>query len=148
MSESTASKEGLVFLVYGSASLGPLDDRALQDLLRECRDKNARRGVTGLLLYRDENFLQVLEGPPDVVRPLYARICADGRHRGCVTFAEGALGERMFPEWSMAFRRAAHLTAEDRAAIDGWVAEAPRTAGGRPARVVETLVAVFQNIMR
>ncbi|MDO9017261.1 MAG: BLUF domain-containing protein [Deltaproteobacteria bacterium] len=148
MSESTSSEEALAFMVYGSASVGQMDERALLDLLQQCRDNNARLGITGLLLHRNGNFLQVLEGPPDVIRSLYHRIRVDARHRGCFTLSEGTLSERMFPTWSMAFRRAAQLSDEDRAEVEGWMEEAPQVVGRHPARAVGTLLAVFQRIMR
>ena len=37
-------------------------------------------GITGLLLFIDGGFLQMLEGEERAVRELYTRIAADRRH--------------------------------------------------------------------
>ena len=57
-----------------------------------------------MLLYKDGNFMQALEGDEDVVRGLHARIALDQRHRGLITLLEGSVPERQFPDWSMGFR--------------------------------------------
>ena len=53
-----------------------------------------------MLLYKDGNFMQAIEGDEDVVRALHARIALDPRHRGLITLLEGSVPERQFPDWS------------------------------------------------
>jgi hypothetical protein len=72
--------------------------------LERSRERNGALGVTGLLLYKDGNFLQVLEGEADVVRPLFGKIERDPRHRGIIKVIDEEGAEREFPEWSMGFR--------------------------------------------
>lgn len=57
-----------------------------------------------MLLYKEGNFMQFLEGAEDNVRRIYAKISADPRHTGLIKFLEGFEEERQFPEWSMGFR--------------------------------------------
>jgi hypothetical protein len=57
-----------------------------------------------MLLYKDGNFLQVLEGEEETVRNLYTKIGGDPRHHGLLTLIQGPLAERQFPDWSMGFR--------------------------------------------
>jgi hypothetical protein len=49
-------------VVYASTALQAFTKPELQALLQEIRPKNAELGITGLLLYKDGNFMQVLEG--------------------------------------------------------------------------------------
>ena len=57
-------------MVYVSAATAPLDADALLALLTRARDKNQRLGITGLLLYRDGDFIQLLEGEREAVANL------------------------------------------------------------------------------
>jgi len=94
----------MIQLVYVSSATEPFTAQQLVELLKKARDKNASQGITGMLLYKDGNFMQVLEGEEDQVRPLYQTICADPRHHGEIVLLEEPITERQFSEWSMAFR--------------------------------------------
>ena len=49
-------------LLYVSNTLSDLAPGALDDILTASRRNNAMMGITGLLLYIDGGFLQMLEG--------------------------------------------------------------------------------------
>ena len=91
-------------LVDVSSAIRPFSGEDLRALLAQCRKNNAELGITGMLLYKDGNFMQVLEGDEGAVRGLYERIIADPRHRGEITMQQGFVEERQFPDWSMGFR--------------------------------------------
>lgn len=78
-------------------------------MLEFSRRHNATAGITGMLLYKDGNFIQALEGPEAEVRALYRRIHADTRHRGILELLDEPIATRRFEHWSMGFR---HLTDE------------------------------------
>ncbi len=94
----------MLSLVYVSSAARELSNDELVTLLHQSREKNARLDVTGMLLYKDGNFMQVLEGPDHAVRELFEAICSDGRHRGVIRLLEQPIEEREFPGWSMAFQ--------------------------------------------
>ena len=94
-------------LVYVSAALNPFGQDELLELLVRARAKNDQRQVTGMLLYKDGNFLQVLEGEESAVRKLFAIIEQDPRHRGTIVLMEDPVQERLFDNWSMGFRNLA-----------------------------------------
>ena len=94
----------MLSIVYVSSALTPFSASALIDLLRQSREKNARLDITGMLLYKDGNFIQVLEGPDDAVRQLFRTISGDGRHQGVIPLLERKIEQREFPGWTMAFR--------------------------------------------
>lgn len=91
-----------IVYVSSAVSLFPEDD--LRALLEQSRDKNARLGITGMLLYKDGNFMQALEGPEDAVTGIYTRIQRDPRHHGVIELTRQEISEREFPAWSMGFR--------------------------------------------
>ena len=91
-------------LAYASAAVRSLDRAELVALLKQSRANNAEHALTGMLLYREGRFLQLLEGPKGDVQRLYATIVADPRHRDVTTIAERHRVLRQFPSWTMAFR--------------------------------------------
>jgi lipopolysaccharide biosynthesis regulator YciM len=94
----------MFYLVYVSDAAEEVSKDDLLTILAESRDKNAEAGITGMLLYKDGSYMQVLEGEEDAVRALYARIRRDPRHRGVVTLVEGQADHRSFADWSMGFQ--------------------------------------------
>jgi hypothetical protein len=94
----------MFFLVYVSSAIRLLSGEDLRALLATCRKNNSELGVTGMLLYKDGNFMQALEGDEEAVRGLYARIEADPRHGGEIVLQQGSAERRQFPDWSMGFR--------------------------------------------
>ena len=49
-------------LIYASRPFG-YDDLTLTSILMQARENNARNGITGALICREDVFLQILEGP-------------------------------------------------------------------------------------
>lgn len=94
----------MITLLYLSSAVYKFSDAELIDLLAKARENNDRLGVTGMLLYHDGNFLQVLEGEEATVRPLFDTIHQDPRHQSVIKLIERPLSERQFGAWSMAFR--------------------------------------------
>ncbi|MCU1438459.1 MAG: hypothetical protein JWP66_1546 [Naasia sp.] len=92
-------------LVYASEATAPFSAEALRALLAVSRRNNADSAVTGMLLYKDGQFVQVLEGDEDVVRDLFDLITGDARHREVRILLESAIEDRHFPEWTMGYRQ-------------------------------------------
>ena len=90
-------------LVYMSRAVRPLSDQDLQELLVQCRRDNAQNQVTGILFYSHGNIAQLIEGEPDVIEALFARISLDGRHSHVHKLVGKTIAQRSFPDWSMAF---------------------------------------------
>ncbi len=91
-------------LIYVSTATQEMGTGDLADLLRTSRQNNDRLNISGLLLYRKDAFLQVIEGQEPVVDQLYERIRADERHRDVTTLSRTDIEARDFPDWAMAFR--------------------------------------------
>lgn len=91
-------------LVYVSSAAAGLNQADLLALLSRSRDNNLRLGITGMLLYKDGSFLQLLEGERPAVRKLFEVIKADPRHHGAIVLLEQDTKSRAFEDWSMGFR--------------------------------------------
>jgi len=93
----------LISVVYVSSAVELFSREALLELLQRARDKNARLGITGMLLYKAGNFMQALEGSTEAVHNLYSVIDSDPRHKGVDKILEHIPKERQFPDWAMGF---------------------------------------------
>jgi hypothetical protein len=91
-------------MIYASAAVKLFSEEELVELLAKSRANNAPLGVTGMLLYRDGNFMQALEGEESSVRDLFEKISRDARHKSVSIIHEASVDERQFPDWSMGFR--------------------------------------------
>lgn len=106
-------------IIYLSRATVSFNDMQLQMLLDQARYYNAQHDVTGILLYGNGQFFQVLEGEEQAVRATYQRISQDPRHRDIAAFADKAIVARAFPEWHMGYRA---LAPESLIAPVGYVA--------------------------
>ena len=90
-------------LGYVSTQARPMAAADLIQLLNFARDENRRRGITGLLLHRQDSFFQVIEGDKDVILALFAQIEADTRHQRIEILFQGPIQEREYADWEMGF---------------------------------------------
>ena len=82
-------------VLYHSRATQRPSEGQLRGLLAQSERSNARHRVTGLLLYSDGRYVQVLEGARTEVEALYARIRCDPRHQQVVTVSEGLGPQRL-----------------------------------------------------
>lgn len=94
-------------IIYTSSAVRALAPHEIEHLLRRARERNARAGVTGLLLHDDGHFLQYIEGPPEGLLPIYDIILADPLHHRIHELMSESIGEREFDGWEMAYEQAA-----------------------------------------
>lgn len=136
----------MIYLAYCSAATRLLDSEALAELLRVCRANNERAGLTGLLLYHDGSFMQVLEGESEAVRAAYRRIQNDPRHRSLIKLAEAPLPQRNFGRWAMAFTDTQSLGPADLDAYSRFLHEPPEARADSP-RAIQLLLS-FRELIR
>jgi len=89
----------LVYLSFRSAAC---TDDDVQKILEEARQFNGKQDITGVLIYSQEKFLQVLEGEQDKIIALYEKIKLDDRHDRALMVSNRPITERHFPSWQMA----------------------------------------------
>lgn len=106
----------LSHFIYASAASCAFDSRALQCLLEKSRLNNRRLGVTGMLLFVDGSFFQVLKGHPEHLKTVVRSISADTRHNRISRIIEEPIAGRSFGDWSMGY---ADLSRHDLGVIAG-----------------------------
>jgi hypothetical protein len=107
----------MIQLAYVSTATRLMSNEDLTGLLAQSRQFNAANHVTGMLLYKDRSFLQVLEGDEDVLIPLYDRIRRDRRHEKVKTLFMTDVPARDFADWCMGFK---NLDGSDLNALAGY----------------------------
>ncbi|MFD0792633.1 BLUF domain-containing protein [Mucilaginibacter litoreus] len=90
-------------IVYLSKSAYPMHENQLLDILHSSRIHNAALNISGVLLYAESIFIQLLEGRDTILDALYKRILADERHTDIITLVNETVTEKSFEEWLMGF---------------------------------------------
>ena len=91
----------LVRLLYASRATAPLIASVQDSILEQSRARNPKLGITGILCYSDDLFIQVLEGGRDEVCELYNTIVRDDRHQHVRILSFEEIRERRFGNWTM-----------------------------------------------
>ena len=106
----------MIRLVYASTALSDWSLQQLLQLLKTCRKNNSANDITGMLLYSNRTFFQVLEGEEEKVMELYNFIKKDKRHRDVTLIEKKDIIDREFPFWSMGSQK---LDKQDLGKIEG-----------------------------
>jgi len=86
------------------SSVNPnLTENDIQEVLHYTRNWNNDHGITGILLYSDGNFFQVLEGETDILKSLLSRIVKDKRHTNVMIIFEKEVSETSFEDYQSDF---------------------------------------------
>jgi hypothetical protein len=101
---------GLIQLIYVSNAPHEMENAELTEILEVAARNNAAREITGMLLYANGSFLQILEGESAAVDAIFERISRDPRHANIFVLEREAISERSFPHWRMGFK---HLGSAD-----------------------------------
>ncbi len=92
-------------IVYMSDSLTSGDEAELTAIFNQSRHNNAIDGVSGLLCFDGERFLQAFEGPRVSIAATFDRIKADKRHENLIVLIDRPIAKRDFGSWTMLHHR-------------------------------------------
>jgi hypothetical protein len=90
-------------ITYFSSAVPTTTEQVVVDIVDFSREKNARLGITGVLLYINGHIVQVLEGEQQVIEDLYKTIQADPRHKDVRTVIDRPITQRLFSHWYMGY---------------------------------------------
>lgn len=140
----------LLSIVYSSRASAEVAEDDLAAILAASRRNNERLGLTGMLLFRQGRFIQIIEGPAAALRERMAIIVRDDRHTDLATLLEESIEERLFPSWSMGFEAISDEAAAlpgyrssfadlDAGADDGDAGDDPESETARSSRILPAL---------
>lgn len=113
----------MISLIYVSTAVYLLSSEELLDILHVSRRNNEVGPVTGLLLYKDGNFMQVLEGPEEAVMNIFGKILRDTRHTDIIVISKEPITAREFADWRMAFLNLDDETLKTESALSDFLRE-------------------------
>lgn len=91
-------------LIYASTASPDTTESDVIAIMQKAYHNNKQRGITGIILYKNGNFMQIIEGEREVVEALYRTISQDPRHMNVMAIMTRSVVEREFSDWSMGIR--------------------------------------------
>jgi hypothetical protein len=91
----------LVRLLYASRAVDKNSADLVNSIMTQARIHNPAQGLTGILCYSGDIFIQVLEGGREAVNTLYGSILRDPRHYQMQLLHYEEITERRFGSWTM-----------------------------------------------
>lgn len=136
-------------LVYTSVGTKQFSESHLQALLIKCRCNNEKLNISGLLLYLDPFFIQILEGDDDILKSLFDKIKMDARHEKVRIMYHKPIEARSFASWTMGFHRTNYQELES---IDGFsdfwqrqTSDLFSNPSNETEKILQNLIAKFKN---
>lgn len=106
MTDQPGNETALRRLLYTSQCLieGSPEEKGqeVRRIAEASEERNRRFDLTGALLFVDDSFIQVLEGPSAGLEAVFEEICCDLRHRDVKLIDLVPVESRMFADWAMA----------------------------------------------
>jgi len=109
-------------IAYVSRPRAGMSLTELPRIVAACRAHNEIDRITGVLLFTGLDFAQLIEGAPEPVERLWARLLDDDRHEGILRLLDTRADSRWFADWRVGFP-------SERAFVDRiaqWRAQGPR----------------------
>lgn len=94
----------MIQLIYICSAAYEPSEKDLIELLDQARSRNNSLNITGMLLYDNATYIQVLEGEYDDVHRVLFSIKKDERVGRLITLVDQEIKNRCFPNWSMGFK--------------------------------------------
>ena len=93
----------LVNLTYISRTEEAIDAARLKSILEAARRNNLDNGISGVLLFNRQFFLQTIEGSRPKINQLLTNLINDKRHFDLQIIESRQISERKWGKWSMAY---------------------------------------------
>lgn len=123
----------LVSLVYASTQSSVWSEQDIYQILSRSRQNNEKAGVTGVLCFNGDFFLQCLEGSRTAVNAIYQKIHHDKRHKQLTLLHYADIPQRSFDQWDMLYVPESKITATDILRYSGQKHFNPYEMGGESA---------------
>jgi EAL domain-containing protein (putative c-di-GMP-specific phosphodiesterase class I) len=138
----------LIHLIYTSAATRHFNSEDLVALLEKSRANNANAGITGMLLFENGSFFQILEGPETAVDQVFRTISQDLRHGKVVTIIREPIAKRAFGEWTMGYVGATAKELDEIIGLNDFFTSGKSFEGTSPGRAKKLLDAFRQGRWR
>lgn len=93
----------LTRLTYASRASANLDEREFKMILAKAQKNNALAGITGMLYFNKQFFLQTIEGPRSLINNLLNKLVSDNRHYDLQIIEATEIQQREWGAWAMSY---------------------------------------------
>lgn len=90
-------------IAYVSNARTDLTMTEIDELFKFVIDFNTKNTITGILLYKEGDFMQIIEGTKKSIVNLYNRILNDNRHKNVITLYNNTIEGRIFESYETGF---------------------------------------------
>ncbi|MEO0973935.1 MAG: BLUF domain-containing protein [Pseudomonadota bacterium] len=101
MTQAHTDAHILISLTYASRMNPDVSPEDCQAILNQAQENNRAAGITGMLTFNREYFLQTLEGPRAHINALLTKLIADRRHHDLQVIECKEIKAREWARWSM-----------------------------------------------
>lgn len=129
-------------LLYVSSAVKHLSQNELDAILKKARHNNRQQDITGMLVYHDGSFVQILEGDKAKIDRLFQTIAQDKRHNHVTLLDETAVSSRSFSNWEMAFRQLTFTEVSQHPTLKAVLDKKSYSSSHSITDIVETFVAL------
>jgi hypothetical protein len=138
----------LAHIIYTSTATQDFQLADLEPILAAARSKNEQLSVTGMLLYVQGSFFQVLEGEEATLMELFEVIAADPRHQNVTRIIQEPIAQRVFSDWAMGLVQADTAELERIDGINDYFRQGGSLTDLKPGRAKKLLSAFAQGRWR
>lgn len=111
MAQSNSDAHILVSMTYASRANPDVSAKDFNEILQQAQVNNAANGITGMLIFNKNYFLQTIEGPRAQINRLLYALVADQRHHDLQVIETHELAHREWAKWSMNYASPTELNA-------------------------------------
>lgn len=101
MAQSLSDAHILVSMTYASRANPDVSAKDFNEILQQANENNAANGITGMLIFNKNYFLQTIEGPRAQINRLLYSLIADTRHHDLQVIETREIRHRDWAKWSM-----------------------------------------------
>ena len=101
MAQSPSDAHILISMTYASRANPDVSANDFNEILQQANENNAANGITGMLVFNKDYFLQTIEGPRAQINRLLYSLIADNRHHDLQVIETREIKHRDWAKWSM-----------------------------------------------
>lgn len=101
MSQNNIDAHILISMTYVSRANSDVSAEDFNEILKQAQENNAANGITGMLTFNKDYFLQTIEGPRAQINRLLYGLIADQRHYDLQLLETREIKHREWAKWSM-----------------------------------------------
>lgn len=101
MAQNTSDAHILVSMTYVSRAAQEMSAKEISEILQQAQYNNAANAITGMLVFKDNIFLQTIEGSRARINRLLHSLMTDQRHYDLQVLETRELTHREWSRWSM-----------------------------------------------